>query len=64
VLRIIMLAKSYNKLPSEIMNIDDEYTAYCFDEACDEIVHHINNKETPVFEKHYSSFRDFYKQFS
>lgn len=29
-----MVAKRYNKLPSEILHIEDEYTAFCFDEAC------------------------------
>lgn len=27
------MAKHYKKLPSEIMNIDNEYLAYCFDEV-------------------------------
>lgn len=58
-----MMAKAWNKLPSEIMKIDDEYTAYCLDEAVDEIMYHINNKEMPKFETKYKRFSDFYKQF-
>ncbi len=27
------MAKTYQKLPSEILRINDEYTAYCFDEV-------------------------------
>ena len=27
------MAKTYQKLPSEILRISDEYTAYCFDEV-------------------------------
>lgn len=57
------MAKAYNKLPSEIMRIQDEYTAYCFDEACDEIMYHIGKEEKPVFKQKYKSFSDFYKQF-
>lgn len=32
--QIIEMAKYYQKKPSEIVNIDDEYIAYCFDEVC------------------------------
>lgn len=28
-----MMAREYSKRPSEIVFIDDEYTAYCFDDA-------------------------------
>ncbi|MDY2734863.1 MAG: hypothetical protein SOV48_02630 [Intestinibacter sp.] len=28
------LAKTYKKLPSEILRITDSYVAFCFDEAC------------------------------
>ena len=31
--QVIIMAKRYNKRPSEIMNIDNDYLAYCFDEA-------------------------------
>ena len=31
--QIIMMAKEYRKRPSEILFIDDEYLAYCFDEV-------------------------------
>ena len=30
---MIIMAKRYNKRPSEIMNIDNDYLAYCFDEV-------------------------------
>lgn len=58
-----MMANSWNKLPSEVMNIKDEYTAYCLNEAVDEIIYHLKNKETPTFEVKYKRFSDFYKQF-
>lgn len=31
--QIIMMAEHYRKRPSEILNIDDDYVAFCFDEA-------------------------------
>lgn len=34
VMRIINQANRYNRLPSEILRIKDEYTAFCFDEVC------------------------------
>ena len=33
-MRIINQSLKFNKLPSEILRIKDEYTAFCFDEAC------------------------------
>lgn len=34
VMRIINQSRTYKLRPSEVINIDDEYTAFCFDEAC------------------------------
>jgi len=31
--QVIIMAKHYNRRPSEIMNIDNDYVAYCFDEV-------------------------------
>ena len=31
--QIIEMSRAYQKRPSEILGIDDEYTAYCFDEV-------------------------------
>lgn len=33
-MRVINQSIKYNKLPSEILRIDDEYVSFCFDEAC------------------------------
>lgn len=63
ILRVLHLSKYYNKLPSEIMAIKDEYTAFCFDEACEEIMYRLSKDEQPVFRSEYKSFSDFYKQF-
>ena len=48
-MRIINQALKFNKLPSEILRIDDEYTAFCFDEACLYITNQIENKKKPHF---------------
>ncbi|WP_057560607.1 hypothetical protein [Paraclostridium sordellii] len=41
----------YNKLPSEILKIEDEYTAFCFDEACMYISNEIDNGKKPRWEE-------------
>lgn len=35
--------------PSELMGDMDEYTAFCFDEACAFMIQKIRDKEVPVF---------------
>lgn len=63
------MSKYYSRRPSEMLNIEDEYTAYCFDEACAEIVLAMTdekNPKEPKFDlprKHYKSFSELYKQF-
>ena len=34
--------------PSEIMGISDEYTAFCFDEACAFIIQQIKDGKEPI----------------
>ena len=69
IIRIINLSKHYACRPSELLNIPDEYTAYCFDEVCAEIVLTMTDEKEPkepkfdVPHKHYKSFTEFYKQF-
>lgn len=65
-----MMAKRFGKLPSEILNIEDEYTAFCFDEACVYIMCELESGKTPCYievgkeePKHYSNFKDFYKSY-
>lgn len=57
------MAKMYNKRPSEIAAIDDEYTAYCLDEACALMVKYIEDGQEPQFHQKYTSFSDLYKQY-
>ena len=54
------MAQRYKKTPSEILRIDDEYTAYCLDEACAVIASRMDKGENPVFVTRYKSFTDLY----
>lgn len=45
------LAAAKNREPSEILQVDDEYTAFCFDEACNYIVSKIKAGKEPQYEK-------------
>ena len=51
VLRIIVQAKNYNKLPSEILGITNTYTAFCFNEACLHIQLALEDKDTVIFDE-------------
>lgn len=45
-----------------MLSTDDAYTSYCFDETCFYIDNRLKNGETPVFQKEYRGFADFYGQ--
>ena len=45
------MSRLYHSRPSKIHGIDDEYTAYCLDEACALIISKIDNDEEPKFNK-------------
>lgn len=51
------------------MNIQCEYTAYCFDEACSFIMSMLEQNKEPMYneikeEKHYTNFKDLYKNYN
>lgn len=62
------MSKLYKVRPSTILNLEDEYTSYCFDEACAIIISKIKDGENPVFKKrdgnierpHYNRMSDLY----
>ncbi len=67
------MSKVFQCLPSEILNIDDEYTAYCFNEACCNLILRIQGGEEPHYKKEkkiklneeekpkeYKNMKDFY----
>lgn len=45
------MSNIYNVRPSELVGISDDYWAYCFDEACANIIVRLKNEETPRFEE-------------
>lgn len=56
----------YHVKPSEVLNISDGYTAFCFDEACAVIMARMQNDEEPIFmedekPKHYRTFTEMMK---
>lgn len=60
-MRIINLATKFNRLPSEIARLDDEYTAFCFDEACLYIITQLEDKKKPHFrDENYDKDKDKY----
>lgn len=74
ILGILAQAQRYKILPSQVIKVEDEYTAFCFDEACAFIMGKIDNKEEPNFnvfasenedakeiKKEYRNFGDYYK---
>ena len=56
-----------NTRPSEFMGLTDEYTSYCFDEACAQIMYRLENNEEPYFketdETHYTRPSELYKKY-
>ncbi len=52
----------YKKRPSELIKINSEYEAFCFDEICAYIKLKIENGEEPKYSEKVSSFADFYKK--
>ena len=56
--------------PSELMDIEDAYLAFCFDEACAFIISKMMNGEEPIvkvnpvsWEKEYKKPSDLYKKY-
>ena len=70
-MNIIAIAKRFSQLPSSVINVEDEYTAFCFNEACMLIMSEIESGKEPIWiedrtkenekPKEYNSMEDFYK---
>ena len=65
IVSVLAQAQRYKILPSEVMNLTDEYTAFCFNEACALIMTHLDKGEKPQFSvsekpKHYRSLSEYY----
>ena len=63
ILPLLAMSKRYNKLPSELMSIEDEYTTYCLNEACALIFSELEAGKEILFKKQYSSFSQLYAQY-
>ena len=59
-LPFLATAKAYRQKPSELLALDDPYTAYCLDEACLYIEARRSGGEAPVYQKTVRSFHEFY----
>lgn len=46
---VILLARRFRSKPSEVLHIDDGYTAFCFDEACCFILSQLDEGKRPFF---------------
>lgn len=58
------MANKFDSRPSTLLAVEDEYTAYCLDEAAAYVISKIEDGEEPVFEKkvekHFKSMREMY----
>lgn len=68
ILSLIDIARRCGQRPSSIAGVDDDYTAFCFDEACTYILSRIEQGEEPEFdlneppvERHFSSYSEMLK---
>lgn len=53
----------YGCRPSQIIDLVDPYTSYCFDEACALITMKMENGEEPRFGRKVKSFTELYKDY-
>jgi len=42
---VLTMAKNYKIRPSQIINLNSEYEAFCFDEACSYILNELNKED-------------------
>ena len=54
----------YKCRPSALLGLIDDYTAYCFDEACAFILQKIEDGEEPTFTRKVKSFRELYASYN
>lgn len=45
------MSEIYRVRPSELVGIESKYWAYCFDEACANIIVRLRKEETPRFDE-------------
>jgi len=47
----LSMSRTYKCRPSEIINLQEEYDAYCFDAACALFYQYLDDKKTPMFDE-------------
>ena len=57
---VLAMAQVYQCRPSTLICINDEYTAYCFDQVCAYIRKQIEDGLTPVYKKKVKSLQELY----
>lgn len=62
-LGLVSQHRIYKIRPSEVLAIDDGYTAYCLDEAIAYIVAMLDDGQEPTFKTKYKSFHDLYNSY-
>lgn len=62
IIRVINMYEIYKTKPSDLLGIDDPYTAFCFDEACAYIVAQIKDGKEPIFKRKYKSMSEMYQE--
>mgnify|MGYP007032335912 CR=1 FL=1 len=55
------MSNMYRCRPSKLLAIEEDYAAYCLDEACMYVQMQIDDGKKPMFVKQYKSFTDVYK---
>lgn len=58
------MAKIYQCRPSELLRIEDSYTAFCFDEACSYIMAKLMTGETPTYLQELREGKNHFRTFS
>lgn len=62
-MNLLGMVQRYQRTPSELLAIEDEYTSYCLDEACAYIMSRLDAGEEMAFTTRYSSFSEMYSKF-
>jgi hypothetical protein len=62
-MELLRMSSLYNRTPSELLFIEDEYTGYCLNEACAYIQARIESGDSPRFKTKYKSFAEMYDSY-
>lgn len=60
IIQLINMSELYSCRPSDLLGIEEEYAAWCLDEACVFVSNKIDEGEEPIFKKKYTSFSGIY----